>query len=117
MFLEDSSAPSVRWFPEVTIATFYHIHPNVPGEGISLSSSRISRLFVHGISQGSRCLKKGEVVLYNCGVDDLNKGAGVNLDEKCEGEFGVTGSDSINSSSPTHCTTGHAQLIPSDSAK
>ena len=82
------------WIPEATVATFYGIHPNVPGEGISLPASMSSRFFIHDTSQGARCLKKGTVVLYNCGVDDSRRNisymyslfAGYDFDEEEDNE-------------------------------
>ena len=52
---------------EATIVSFYGI-PGAPGVGINPPVVEHVKQFIHGISQGSRCLKKGSLILYNCEV-------------------------------------------------
>ena len=90
---DHTSEQYLQWGLEATIATFYSVLPDAPGVGIKSPASEEWKIFIHDTSQGARCLKKGAVVLYNCGVDDSKNGAPVKFEpeegDACDGKCGV----------------------------
>jgi hypothetical protein len=46
------------------LVEYFYAIDGVPAKGVKLDDLRHSKIFIQSTSQGSRCLKKGEKLLY-----------------------------------------------------